>query len=105
MKKIVLICLVAMLGIGVCAAQNKKGAEKARTTVFVTDIDCEHCVRKIMDNVPSLGKGVKDVKVDVATKQVAVTYDPAKNSDENIVKGLASLKVKAEVAKGAAEKK
>ena len=30
------------------------------TTVFVTDIECDHCVKKIMDNVPSLGKGIKD---------------------------------------------
>lgn len=90
-------CLVAAMGIGVCAAQtDKKVAEKSRTTVFAADIDCDHCAKKILENVPSLGKGVKDVQVDVAAKQIAVTYDPAKNNDENIVKGLASLKVTAE---------
>ena len=50
-----------------------------------------------MNNIPSLGKGIKDVQVDVAAKEVSVTYDAAKNSDQNIVKGLASLKVKAPV--------
>ncbi len=105
MKKILMACLALWMGFGMCAAAEKPVQKKAVTTVFTTDIDCEHCVKKIMGNVPSLGKGVKDVQVDVATKQVTVTYDPAKNSDENIVKGLASLKVKAEVAKEAAAEK
>ncbi|MFR6634569.1 MAG: heavy-metal-associated domain-containing protein [Alistipes onderdonkii] len=48
------------------------------TTVFTTDIDCEHCVKKIMNNVPSLGKGVKDVKVDLPKKEVTVVYDSTK---------------------------
>ena len=74
------------------------------TTVFVTDIHCDHCANKILTNVPSLGKGVEDVKIDVATKEVTVTYDAAKNSDENIIRGLATLKVKAQPKKPAAEK-
>lgn len=94
MKKIVMICLAALLGAGVCMAA-KPAQKKTVTTVFMTDIDCEHCVKKIMNNVPSLGKGVKDVQVDLQKKEVAVTYDPAKNSDEKIVEGFASLKVKA----------
>lgn len=102
MKKILMACLALAMGFGMCAAAEKPVQKKVRTTVFATDIDCEHCAKKIMGNVPSLGKGVKDVQVDVPSKQVTVTYDPSKNSDENIVKGLASLKVKAEVAKEAA---
>lgn len=62
--------------------------KKTVTTVFTTDIDCEHCVKKIMNNVPSLGKGVKDVKVDLPKKEVTVVYDSTKNSDDNIVKGF-----------------
>ena len=49
-----------------------------------------------MNNVPALGKGIKDVQIDVPTKEVTVIYDASKNSDENIVKGFAKLKVKAE---------
>lgn len=95
MKKIVMICLAVLMGAGICAAQ-KNSTKKSVTTVFATDIHCEHCAKKIMNNVPSLGKGIQDVQIDVPTKQVTVTYDPAKNSDANIVKGLATLKVKAE---------
>ena len=95
MKKILMLCLALVMGVGMCAAQ--KAADK-------TDIDCEHCVKKIMNNVPSLGKGVKDVKVDLPKKEVTVVYDSTKNSDENIVKGFASIKVKAEPKKADTKK-
>lgn len=95
MKKILMLCLALVMGVGMCAAE-KPANKKTVTTVFTTDIDCEHCVKKIMNNVPSLGKGVKDVQVDLPKKEVTVVYDGTKNNDENIVKGFASLKVKAE---------
>lgn len=104
MKKFVLFCLALAMGVGVCAAAGRPAAKKIVTTVFVTDIDCDHCVKKIMNNVPSLGKGIKDVKVDLPKKEVTVVYDGTKNDDANIVKGFASLKVKAEPKKAAAEK-
>ena len=104
MKKFVLFCLALAMGVGVCAAAGKPAAKKIVTTVFVTDIDCDHCVKKIMNNVPSLGKGVKDVQVDLPKKEVTVVYDGTKNNDENIVKGFASLKVKAEPKKADAKK-
>ena len=96
MKKILMLCLALVMGVGMCAAQ-KAADKKTVTTVFTTDIDCEHCVKKIMNNVPSLGKGVKDVKVDLPKKEVTVVY-------ENIVKGFASIKVKAEPKKADTKK-
>ena len=93
MKKFVLFCLALAMGVGVCAAAGKPAAKKIVTTVFVTDIDCDHCVKKIMNNVPSLGKGIKDVKVDLPKKEVTVVYDGTKNDDANIVNCFASLNV------------
>ena len=83
MKKILMLCLALVMGVGMCAAE-KPANKKTVTTVFTTDIDCEHCVKKIMNNVPSLGKGVKDVQVDLPKKEVTVVYDGTKNNDENI---------------------
>ena len=100
MKKILMLCLALVMGVGMCAAQ-KAADKKTVTTVFTTDIDC---VKKIMNNVPSLGKGVKDVKVDLPKKEVTVVYDSTKNSDDNIVKGFASIKVKAEPKKADTKK-
>ena len=100
MKKILMLCLALVMGVGMCAAQ-KAADKKTVTTVFTTDIDCD---KKIMNNVPSLGKGVKDVKVDLPKKEVTVVYDSTKNSDDNIVKGFASIKVKAEPKKADTKK-
>ncbi len=92
-----MLCLALVMGAGTTLAAKPAATDKKNTTtVFVTDIHCDHCAQKIMNNVPSLGKGIKDVQIDVKTKEVTVVYDAAKNSDENIVKGFATLKVKAE---------
>ncbi len=93
MKKILLICLIAFAGIGVCSAQKQQG-KKTTTVVFAADIDCEQCVKKIMNNIPTLGKGIKDVQADTQTKEITVVYDASKNDVEHIVKGFSSLKVK-----------
>lgn len=103
MKKMVMMCLVLLLGVGTCMAAKPAAQKKTVTTVFKTDVDCEHCVTRIMNNVPVLGKGIKDVQVDLPTKQVTVVYDASKNDVETIVKGLASLKVKAEPLPGDGE--
>ena len=100
MKKIVMLCLVAVMSVGVGFAQEKKvKAEKQIvTTVFCTDIDCEGCAKKVYNSIP-FEKGVKDVKVDVKTKKVTVTYDATKTSDAALIKALDKVKIKAEVAK------
>ncbi|MDE5709517.1 MAG: heavy-metal-associated domain-containing protein [Alistipes sp.] len=95
MKKLAMLCLALVLGAGLAQAAKPAAEKKTVTTVFCTDIHCDHCANKIMNNVPSLGKGIEEVAVDVQTKEVTVTYDAAKNTDANIVKGLATLKVKA----------
>lgn len=96
MKKILFVCLAAALGLGIGSA-SAKDAKKASTvtTVFKTDIDCEHCAKRIMDNIP-FEKGVKDVKVDVPSKTVTVVYDASKNDAAGLVKGFAKIRVKAE---------
>lgn len=99
MKKIILMCLVALLGIGVANAQEPKKAEKKSvTTTFVTDIDCAGCAKKVNNTIP-YEKGVKDVEVNVEEKTVTVTYDPAKTNDETLVKAFTKIKIKAEPKK------
>ena len=100
MKKIILVCLVALFTVGAVSAQKpQKGGKQNVTTVFVTDIDCAGCAKKVNDTIP-YEKGVKDVQVDVDAKTVTVTFDPAKTNNETLVKAFAKIKIKAE-AKGA----
>lgn len=98
MKKMILCCLVAVLGCGVFAVEAKTPQKKGEivTTVFTVDIDCENCAARIMNNVPVIGKGIKDIQVDVPSKEVTVTYDSAKTSPEELIKGFGKIRVKAE---------
>ena len=98
MKKMILCCLVAVLGCGVFAVEAKTPQKKGEivTTVFTVDIDSESCAARIMNNVPVIGKGIKDIQVDVPSKEVTVTYDSAKTSPEELIKGFGKIRVKAE---------
>jgi copper chaperone CopZ len=96
MKKIVMICLMAVLGFGISDAMAQKKSATLKTTVFVTDVDCENCAKKIDNSLP-FQKGVKEVTVDVPSKKVTVTYDASKTNDEAIIKALKKVKITAEV--------
>ena len=96
MKKIIILAVALFAVAGSAVAQ--KAAKQIVTTVFLTDIDCEGCAKKINNSLP-YAKGVKDVKVDVKTKKVTVTYDATKTSDSALIKALAKVKIKAEVSK------
>ena len=96
MKKILLMCLVALFSIVAVEAQQPKAGDKASVTVvFTTDIDCAGCAKKVTNTIP-YERGVKDVQVDVAAKTVTVTYDPTKTNEEALVKAFSKIKIKAE---------
>ncbi len=78
---------------------NSKSNEKNTivTTLFLADIDCPTCEKTIMNKIPS-EKGVKDVKVDIKSKTVTVTYDSSKNSDAKLIKSFSRIKIDAKVA-------
>ena len=99
MKKIIMLCLLAVMGFGVAAAvAQKKGDAALKTTVFLTDVDCETCAKKIDNSLPFL-KGVKEVKVDVPTRKVKVTFDTTKTNEEALIKAFKKIKINAEVKK------
>lgn len=98
MKKIIMLCLLAVMGFGIADALAQKSNSQLKTTVFVTDVDCETCAKKIDNSIP-FQKGVKEVKVDLPTRTVTVTYDATKTSNESLVKAFKKIKINAEVKK------
>lgn len=98
MKKIIMFCLMAVIGFGVTNAVAQKKQAELKTTVFQTDVDCENCAKKVDNSIP-YQKGVKEVKVDVSTQTVTVTYDVTKTNDEALLKAFKKVKVNAEVKK------
>lgn len=88
-------CLLLVAGTAT-ELRARKPERKETTVVFAANVTCENCVRKIMNNVPSLGRGISDVRADVEAKEVTVVFDASRNSVERIAEGLASLRVEAE---------
>ena len=77
----VMAALMAMPAIAMAdnkPAKKKKGEIKEVT--FVVEFDCENCAKKIRENV-AFEKGVKDLKVTLDTRTVALKYDAAKTTE------------------------
>ncbi len=75
-------------------AAPHKEKKQIETTEFSVDIDCEKCVKKIMDFMPHQ-KGIEDVKVDLKREIATVKYDKAKSSDAAIIKLFSKIHIKA----------
>lgn len=88
-KKILIAALFAAVPF-ILNAQDKEKAKNTETVKFTTSIDCQNCVNKIMTNLPH-EKGVKDVKCDLSTKEVTVTYQTEKNNPESLKKAIEKL--------------
>ncbi len=95
MKKIVLMCLVALFTVGLVNAQEPRRGERAiETVVFDTNIDCAGCARKVNNTIP-YERGVREVVVDVEAKTVTVTFDPTKTNAETLVAAFESVRIEA----------
>lgn len=102
-KTIALIALFLAVGTLIMSiqAQEKKETKKeskVETLTCWTSVDCEACKTKIEKNI-AYEKGVKDLKVDLKTKLVTVTYRKDKTTPEKLEKAIQDLGYKTEVIK------
>jgi len=99
MKKILLAAICAMFTFAIGFAQEtKKESKKATTKFLIENMSCENCIKTIEKNI-AFEKGVTDLKCDLATKTVEVTYNCDKNSDEKLVKAFEKIKYVAKPVK------
>ena len=95
LKRVVVLMLIAAIPAFASGQDKKKDVE---TVKYSTSIDCNNCVNKIMTNLVH-EKGISDVKCDLKTKEVTVTYKKTRNSPEEIKKALEKLGFTAKVVK------
>lgn len=93
MKKLLLIVAILLVSGSAMAQKSGKKQKAITNTVFVTDVDCESCAKKIYEYIPFV-RGVKDANVNVAERTVTVTYDAAKTNVEALTKEFDYVKVK-----------
>lgn len=89
MKTKILIAAICMSIINITGAfaQAKTGDRKVETVEIKTSAVCGMC-KSTIEKALSKESGVSKSKLDVKTKTVAVTYDPAKTSPEKIKKAI-----------------
>ena len=61
-----------------------------QTVTFYVDLHCQGCIDKIYKNI-AYEKGVKDLKCDMETKTVIVTYDASKTDIPTLQKAFAAI--------------
>ena len=87
LKKLLALVIIMVIPVLATAQEKKKNIE---TVKFKTSIDCEDCVNKIMSNLPQ-EKGVKDVKCNLETKEVMVSFNNDKNNIAELRKSIEKL--------------
>ena len=94
MKKTLIIILAAMMAMPVISMADNKPSRKKKGEIkevtFVVEFDCENCAKKIRENV-SFEKGVKDLKVTLEDRTVALKYDAAKTSENTLKEAIEEL--------------
>lgn len=98
MKSIVKTLIMSLiLAVSVSVTAQQKEAKNA-TVVISAEIDCDNCKKKIEKNI-AFEKGVKDLKVDISTKTVTITYRTDKTTPDALVAAITKLGYKASVKK------
>ncbi len=80
MLKLVSLIVVCLFTISPAMAQ-RKGEKK---TIFKVELHCGNCVKEVEDNL-AWEKGVTDLKCDIETQTVEVTYKTSKTDDKKIL--------------------
>lgn len=94
MKKAIILIMAAFMAMPMVSMADNKPAKKQKGEIkevtFVVDFDCENCAKKIRENV-SFEKGVKDLKVTLDTRTVALKYDAVKTNEAKLKASIEEL--------------
>ena len=101
MKMVIILIaasLVAIFFSSYTFAQQGKTKQKVNVTTsfYVQSISCNNCIKAIENSI-SFEKGVTAIKCDLPSKTVAITYNPARTSDEALIKAFAKIKREATI--------
>ncbi|MDR0295069.1 MAG: cation transporter [Prevotellaceae bacterium] len=90
MKKTMNIIFTAVLSLAVVSGIQAQSKNNEAEVTFSVSVDCDHCKKKIMNSIPH-EKGVTDLKVDLAKKEVWIKFDSKKTDKTKLQKALEKL--------------
>ena len=77
---------------------SSTGKPAKRRVLYASDVDCESCQKKVMENV-AFEKGVKDVQVDLDEKTVEIVFVESKTDTLKLANSIRRLGYEAKVIK------
>ena len=99
MKRIVTVMICVLFAISMASAQDaKKKSNVTKTKFLVESMECDNCVNKIEKNI-SFEKGVTDLKCDLKTHTVEVTYRTDKTTEAKLLDAFKKIDKPAKVIK------
>ena len=91
MKKTMgVIFFTTVLSLAIFGKMHAQSKNNEVEVTFSVSVDCDHCKKKIMNSIPH-AKGVKDLKVDIAKKEVWIKFDSKKTDKEKLQKAIEKL--------------
>lgn len=81
---------IVILFSGALVAQEKQKKKKVETIEIQSSVVCGDCEERVISNM-AFEKGIKDVKVNLETKVITVTYKTAKTDEETIKKAITMI--------------
>ena len=69
------------------ANEAKAQKKDLKKVYFKSSMDCDHCEKTLTEYL-KFEKGVKDLKVDLATNTILIEYKEGKNTDEAFAKAI-----------------
>lgn len=97
MKNLLLAATLAFFGL-LSLNANAQNANKTEKVTLECNVHCHSCKAKIMQQLP-YEKGVKDVKVDVAKKEIEIEFKSDKNTTDDLIKALKKMGYEASLKK------
>lgn len=92
LMKLVMLVIFGLSTLTGFSQENKKESKKAelKTVCFKSNLTCHGCVNDVKENV-AYEKGVKDLKVDLNTNLITITYKPNKTDEAKLAKSITKL--------------
>jgi len=99
MKRILIGMMCTMFVVSMASAQEAtKKTNVVKTKFLVESMECENCVKKIEKNI-AFEKGVTDLKCDLQTHTVEVTWRSDKTTEAKLLAAFKKIDKPAKVVK------
>lgn len=93
MKQLVVALICAVFTFSTAFAQDAK-KKKETVTFYVEGMECANCQKKVEKNI-AFEKGVTDMKCDLKTRTVEVTYKAGKTSKTKLASAFKKIGMEA----------